>query len=208
MIVKKHLNFLKTLPYVQVELTLGAAASVLVYLVFDVGNVKLFAIPNVLPTLLGTALAIFLGFRNNAAYGRWGEGAQAWASIANNSRIFARLILTFVDSHKHTPTYDGQHARAYQREMIYRHLAWINALRLHLRGETEREILQPFLSNEEFNVIAAKKNKPVALQLLQGHRIYDAMRTGTLQGFDSFQLEGCNSQFQLFKHNANASNPI
>jgi putative membrane protein len=195
MIVQRHLNFLKTLPYVHVELVIGAVVSVIVYLVYDVGNVTQFSIPNVLPTLLGSALAIFLAFRNTASYARWGEAAQAWSSIASNSRVLARVIITFVQAHNHTPTYNDEFAQTYKREMVYRQIAWVNALRLHLRGESKWEILQPFLSENEWNIVMTKQNKPLALLLLQGHGIYDAMRNGTLQGFDSMQMEVCMGQF-------------
>jgi putative membrane protein len=47
--------------------------------------------------------------------------------------------------------------------------------------------------------VSNKQNKPFALTILQGNRIYDAMRSGTLQGFDSFQLEGCLAQFSTLQ---------
>lgn len=199
MIVKKYLNLPKAVPYVRYELALGAVTSVAVYSIYELGNIQQIAIPNLLPAVLGTALAIFLGFRNSAAYARWGEAAQLWASIANYSRIFARLIVTFVESHNHTPQYNADQAKAYHREMIYRHLAWVNALRLQLRGQSDWESLWPFLSEDDRQHIASKHNKPGALLLMQGHRIYDGMRTGTLQGFDSFQLEGCLAQLSAYQ---------
>ena len=134
MIIKKQLNLRKAIPYVRYELTFATATATSVYVLYETANITQVAIPNVLPAILGTALAIFLGFRNSAAYGRWGEAAQLWASIVNYSRIFARLIMTFVEAHNHTPQYNRDEAKAYQREMICRHLAWVNLLRLQLRG--------------------------------------------------------------------------
>ena len=203
MIVKRNINVAKSLPYVKIELALGTFASLLVFLVYDVANIDRFAIPNVLPVMLGTALSIFLGFRNNAAYSRWTEGAQLWTSIASSSRRFARLIITFVEAHNHTEAYDTEKARAYQKEMIYRQLAWVHALRIQLRphDESSWNELQPFLSKSEWNTLMNKSNKPSALLMTQGHRIYDAMRTGTLQGFDSFQLEGCLAELTVYAGN-------
>jgi putative membrane protein len=199
MIVKQHLDLRKAIPYVKHELALGAVTSVTVYAVYGIANIPQIAIPNLLPAVLGTALAIFLGFRNSAAYARWGEAAQLWASIANYSRTFARLILTFVESHNHTPQYKTEQAHAYCQEMIYRHLAWINALRLQLRGQSEWDTLRPFLTDADWSHIAEKQSKLNALLMLQGHRIYDGMRTATLQGFDSFQLEGCLAQLSAYQ---------
>lgn len=199
MILKKHLDLRKAVPYVRYELALGAVSAAAVYGVYELTAIHQIAIPNVLPAVLGTALAIFLGFRNSAAYARWGEAAQLWASISNYSRIFARLIVTFVESHNHTPQYNAEEAKAYHREMIYRHLAWVNALRLQLRGQSDWDALRPYLNNDDWQHIVGKQNKPAALLLMQGHRIYDGMRNSTLQGFDSFQLEGCLAQLSAYQ---------
>lgn len=199
MILKKYLDLRKAVPYVKYELALGTTTSLAVFGAYELANLPQVAIPNVLPAVLGTALAIFLGFRNSAAYARWGEAAQLWASIANYSRIFARLILTFVESHNHTPQYNAEQAKAYHREMICRQIAWVNALRLQLRGQTDWQSLRPFLSDADWQALAEKDNKPSALLVMQGHRIYDGMRASTLQGFDSFQLEGCLAQFSAYQ---------
>ena len=41
-------------------------------------------------TLMGLALAIFLGFRNSASYDRFWEGRKLWGSLTNASRNLAR----------------------------------------------------------------------------------------------------------------------
>ena len=38
----------------------------------------LFDVPPIIPTLLGTALAFFIGFNNNQAYDRWWEARKIW----------------------------------------------------------------------------------------------------------------------------------
>lgn len=45
-------------------------------------------------TLFGIALAIFLGFRNNASYERFTEGRRLWGSLLNTSRSLTRQALT------------------------------------------------------------------------------------------------------------------
>ena len=53
--------------------------------------------PNLTPlpfSLIGVALGIFLGFRNNASYDRWWEGRKIWGALVNESRSFARRALT------------------------------------------------------------------------------------------------------------------
>src|SRR6478609_1706933 len=46
--------------------------------------------------LIGVALSIFLGFRNNAAYERWWEGRKLWGALLNTTRTFARQALTLI----------------------------------------------------------------------------------------------------------------
>ena len=49
-------------------------------------------------TLFGIALALFLGFRNNASYDRFWEGRKLWGSLVNTSRALARQALTLPDA--------------------------------------------------------------------------------------------------------------
>jgi putative membrane protein len=48
-------------------------------------------------TLFGIALALFLGFRNNASYDRFWEGRKLWGSLVNTSRSLTRQAHTLVD---------------------------------------------------------------------------------------------------------------
>ena len=191
MIVKRNFNPVKVFSYVWQDVTLAAGVAAGVYVVFDWLNVSAIGLSFTPMGILGTALAIFLAFRANTSFARWNEAAQIWASIVNSSRIFARLIITFADSHQHTPVYNADVSTNFKREMVYRHLTWVNAVRLRLRGQVEWDEIRPFLLNaEDENDIKRSANRPNTLMQKQGRRIYDAMATGVLQGFDSFQLEG------------------
>src|ERR1700744_4484818 len=44
-------------------------------------------------TLLGIALSIFLGFRNNACYDRWWEARKEWGRLVTAARDLARQTL-------------------------------------------------------------------------------------------------------------------
>ena len=46
--------------------------------------------------LLGVAMSIFLGFRNNAAYERWWEGRMQWGRIIDQVRSIARSSETLL----------------------------------------------------------------------------------------------------------------
>ena len=74
--------------------------------------------------------------------------------------------------------------------MVLRCIAWVHALRFHLRKQSKWEELKGYLSPAEYEELLQTQNKPTYLQLLIGREIYKAMGNGTLAGFDSFQMEG------------------
>ncbi len=81
-------------------------------------------------SVIGVGAALYLGFKNNSSYDRIWEARKIWGSIVNNSRTFGAAVLAFVDDS------DGE---AVQRELIYRHIAWMTALRHQLRLSREWE---------------------------------------------------------------------
>lgn len=190
MIVKRNFDPRKVIRYVWRDVTLAIVVATAVYLAAAVLGWSFVALSFAPLGLLGTALSIFLAFRANTSFARWGEAAQSWAAIGAASRIFGRLVVTFTDSHRHTPQYQQEAAEAFKREMVYRQIAWANALRLQLRGQSEWHEVERLVPAAEAAQLRAQPNRPLFLMKRQAQRIYDAMASGTLQGFDSFQMEG------------------
>ena len=188
MIIKRRFHPLKVLPYVQGELLLALVAAVAAYALHRWE--PLVALPFSIAATLGGALAIFIGFRNNSAYGRWWEARTLWGGIVNSSRVLARLIITFTDSHAHQANYDSARSEAFKREMVLKVIAWVHALRIHLRGQQTWPELAPLLPPPDLDELQKANNKPNVLMQQMGRRIYQAMADGTLGGFDSFQMEG------------------
>lgn len=134
-------------------------------------------VPVAITAVLGTALSILLGFSNSQAYDRWWEARKIWGSIVNDSRSFAKQVITFVqfeDDHHHAAT------KEIRKKIIYRHLAFINILRLQLREEKNLSkftaVLNQFLSEEEHQSIIGCQNKATQLiknQSLDIRKMYD-----------------------------------
>lgn len=164
--------------------------SVLVWIASAYLGISRLTLPFTPIGILGSALAIFVGFRNNSAYGRWWEARQVWGGIVNSSRVLARLIITFTDSHAHQEQYDQERSEAFKKRLVMKAIAWTHALRLHLRRQHEWGILKEYLTEGEYQQIQIATNKPYALHMSIGRDIYKAMANGTLGGFDSFQMEG------------------
>lgn len=180
---------MKVVQYVKTELAFTVIIAVTVFLLHK-QNVTTITFPFSISAILGSALAIFIAFRNNSSYSRWWEARTLWGGIINSSRVLARLIITFTDSHSHQQNYDKERSEQFKKEIIYKVIAWVHALRLHLRNQDNWNELKPFLSAQEFALLQKSQNKPNHIHLLSGKKIYEAMANGTLGGFDSFQMEG------------------
>src|ERR1044072_5320420 len=85
------------------------------------------SIPVSVSAVLGTAIAFFIGFNNNQAYDRWWEARKIWGALVNDSRSWGRSMLYYATAPGDPET------RAIVRHMIYRHLAFITALKTSLR---------------------------------------------------------------------------
>jgi len=188
MILKRRFDLLKVLGYVRGELLLALVAATSAYALHH-WDARV-ALPFTISATLGGALAIFIGFRNNNAYNRWWEARTLWGGIVNSTRVLARLVITFSDSHGHQPNYDGARSEAFKRELVLKVIAWAHALRIHLRGQGTWNELAPLLPAPDHAEVMSAQHKPNIVMQQMGRRIYRAMADGTLGGFDSFQMEG------------------
>ncbi|MCS0587999.1 bestrophin family protein [Massilia norwichensis] len=107
-------------------------------------------------TLIGLPLAIFLGFRNNAAYDRYWEGRKQWGELVLRSRNLARQCLTLVDE---SPL---------RIRMIRRGIAVAHALRHRLRGSDPARDVMPWVEPDEWERLHQLPNLPYALMLAMG----------------------------------------
>jgi ion channel-forming bestrophin family protein len=194
-IIRQLLRPHRVWTYVKREVLTVTLMSAFVAALYSFASVDT-AIPFVPLGLLGTALAITMGFRNQTAYARWWEARTAWGSIVNVSRQYARLVRTFTDSHRHHDAYRPELAQTFISRMIRRQISWCHALRCQLRQQALDDDVQRYLDAEEWTEISQHHNPANTLLTISGRDIYEAMSQQVLQGFDSFQLEGCLAQLQ------------
>jgi putative membrane protein len=142
-------------------------------------------------TLISLALGVFLGFRNNTAYERYWEARKLWGRLVNDSRSFARMVLTLiqVDATAH-PKLEATEVTDLKRELVYRMIAYVASLRMHLRNEVSQlEELRGLLPDDELKGLTQQRNVPNALLLRMGQRVEDARRFGVLRNRDVLLLE-------------------
>lgn len=142
-----------------------------------------FAISPIIPTVLGTAIAFFIGFNNNQAYDRWWEARKVWGSLVNDSRSFARNLINFVDGEEQLV-----------KTMVGRHIAFIYALKANLRGAVD-EIYVKYLTDEERMEVDSQNNKHNAILSLQARDLKKLVDGKNIDGFRYIQINEMLTRF-------------
>lgn len=142
-----------------------------------------FEAPSLPLTLFGSALALFLGFRDNSAYQRWWEGRVLWGSMINASRTLAREVVTFMPYAATGPLWD------LKRTIVLRQIAYVHALRCQLRRLDPAPDVHRFLSAGEAAGPLSRTN--VANGIIDGTagRIAKARREGHIDSILHAALE-------------------
>ena len=99
------------------------------------------AVPWLPLSIIGTAVAFYVGFKNNSAYDRMWEARKIWGAIVNSSRMLGTTVKGYV-SNQFTPIdlADSELHHIHKR-LLYRHIAWLYALRSQLLIPTQWEHL-------------------------------------------------------------------
>jgi putative membrane protein len=158
--------------------------SIFPVVLYQIIGLKWLAIPWTVVALLGTATAFLVGFKNTQTYNRTWEARQIWGAILNSSRFFGTMSRDFINNPGIT------------KELVYRHFAWLTALRYAMRDsrvwetsgnaynkeykgyyiipekETPLETeLEKYLSAAELKYILTTKNKATQIMSLQSKTI-------------------------------------
>jgi putative membrane protein len=173
---------------------------------------KWVAIPWLPVSLIGTAVAFYVGFKNNQSYDRNWEARKIWGSIVNNSRSFGAAARALISNHK-APTISTAEVESEKKKLIYRHIAWLYALRHAMGKHTAWEhqdlaskrqrryfakridldkfeaVLNTYLSEDERNWIRTKQNAATQLLDRQSQHVAALRQRGLLDEFEQFELQ-------------------
>ncbi len=159
------------------------------------------AIPWSAVTIIGIAVAFYLGFKNNSSYDRTWEARKIWGSIVNNSRTFGAAVVSFVQ---------GDNDAEIKRELIYRHIAWMTALRHQLRlskpWEHVRERLgfyQPTICEDYHNTLGSELRNYISAEEIAAVKDKTNMATQIMRN-QAHRLQGLKDEgyFEHFRHMA------
>lgn len=95
-------------------------------------DIKAFKVPWLPVSLVGTAVAFYVGFKNNSSYDRLWEARKIWGAIVNDSRSWGSNVRGFVGNQFTTENVADEEIRGVQKRLIYRHIGWLYSLRSQL----------------------------------------------------------------------------
>jgi putative membrane protein len=169
---------------------------------YQIAGLKWLAIPWTVVALLGTATAFLVGFKNTQTYNRTWEARQIWGAILNSSRAFGTMSRDFFNNSDRT------------KELVYRHFAWLTALRYAMRDsriwetssksynkeyrefysipekETPLETeLEKYISPEELRYILTTKNKAAQLMSLQSKTIQALFANKEIDSYQFVEMQ-------------------
>jgi ion channel-forming bestrophin family protein len=214
MYVKRHFKF-QIMYYISWRMVLWSLFTGLLALAtYQYLQWKWVAIPWLPVSLIGTAVAFYVGFKNNQSYDRGWEARKVWGGIVNTSRAFGAAVRAFVTDPFLPDTSQQQNQTDQEiRTIIYRHIAWLHALKHAMRQRTpwehkdiastrqrhyfekrvafsnlENEV-STCLSKEEQEWLKNKKNAPTQLLDRQSQHLAQLRKSGMIDDFRHVELQ-------------------
>jgi ion channel-forming bestrophin family protein len=178
MVFRTHGSVVKEVMPRVVAVTVVSIVLVLLQETFPVLKRSLTTTPFLLTAL---PLGIILGFRNSSSYDRFWEARKHWGALVNASRSFTRQIESLIRG--------GEAAAPLRKQMAYRTIAAVHALRITLRGDKDYGDLRPFLGEDEIATLAGEINPPAAILHRLGRDIGTAFEKGWLDSHHASLLE-------------------
>lgn len=207
--IGSHYRILHFIPWTQGKIYKMLLLSIVPTALFYFLEWQWLAIPWVPVALVGTATAFISGFKNTQTYNRMWEARQIYGSIINSSRSFGMMVKDFVRTENKTEQ------TAMHKEIIYRHFAWLTALRFQLREikswenvktksynraylkyykvpeweSTLDEELKIFLPEKEKQYILSTKNRATQILAQQSEQLKELNKQDFITDYNYVALE-------------------
>lgn len=133
MYVKRKIRFRIIWAFGWFNLIIFSGISFLAVWLYEVNGCTWIAIPFLPVSLVGTATAFYIGFKNNSSYDRLWEARRLWGSIVNDSRSWALSVRDYLGNQFRPDPLSADEIEKWKKKLIYRQIAYSNALRIQLR---------------------------------------------------------------------------
>jgi putative membrane protein len=220
MYIKKNYSVRETLFISGKHFSWLVPYALLIAVLYQYTALREFNIPWLPLSIIGTAVAFYVGFKNNQAYDRLWEARMIWGSIVNSSRMWGSNLKAFVVEPERGKA--GEEDLSHLKKiMIYRHIAWLYKLRrqllepapwehISLRGIYGRDAkqkmkktglglygeditdsqLQKYLSDAECKALPSFKNAASQMIDIQAQELARLRKAGFVGNFEHITLQG------------------
>jgi len=211
MYIKKHYPILGVFTWSKKYLFYFLLIDSIPVVVYEIFGLKYLAIPWEPIALIGIAVSFYLGFKNNSSYDRLWEGRKIWGGIVNSSRTLTIMTRDFITNEFAKEKVSDDDLSKIHKSIIYRHIAWLNALTYQLREkkvwendtkvdeelrklgnihhkDNHFEKLKPYLSDSEYKYILSKENKAAHIISVQSKQLKDLKFKGLIDDFRHMEL--------------------
>ncbi|KAB2813961.1 bestrophin family protein [Phaeocystidibacter luteus] len=215
-----HFKLLEALIWTRRDLYKFALIASIATVAYEVLDFKWISIPWIPVTLIGTAVAFLIGFKNNATYDRLWEARKIWGAIVNASRTWGVTARDFVTNDFGNSDLTKEEIHSIHKRLIYRHIAWLAALRHQLRQtkpwenmnqrrneeyrrrfsvrehdvSLESEMID-LLSDSDLKYVLAKKNRATHILSLQSADLKHLRSKDLIDDFRHVKLQGMIEEF-------------
>ena len=169
MIVTRRFSLRRLIQFTSLKIIyLAIYSAIIVSLAYFTGW-KWMHIPWSVISLIGIAVAFYVGFKNSQSYDRTWEARKIWGAIVNDSRSFATQINNYISNLHASTNITDLEIQEVKRDLSYRHIAWLYRLRRQLWAVKDWEHNMPInnVYKEKFQKHFAPKVllQPLALRL-------------------------------------------
>ena len=137
--------------WTRLETALFTGIALLITAAYVFLDLKFLIVPWAPLAVIGTAVAFIISFQNNAAYGRIWEARKIWGGIVNSTRTLAMKVTDMVTNEHATTPATSEELAEIRKEIFYRHIAWLTALRHAMRQPRKWEVFEEHRTNREWS---------------------------------------------------------
>lgn len=189
MIVKQNLNPVRVAQYTRGPMLWATAWAVAIPTAHAVTGWTWLQVPFAPVGAMIAALAIFVAFRNNAAFARWNEARAAWQAMLVACRALARQVIASADSAVDAGSVDRATARGHVDPLVRRLVAIAHCAAASVRGSSAWEVVDRYVPASEAAQARASTDPVNRLLLHEGREIREGIRAGVLGQFDPIAME-------------------
>ncbi|OOG76383.1 bestrophin family protein [Algoriphagus sp. A40] len=203
MYVNRHYHIWSTVRWSKKPLLNSLFYSAAIIVLYEITGIP-FSLPWQPISVIGIAVAFYLGFKNNSSYDRAWEARKIWGAIVNDSRSLAIGILSLPSS---------QIPFEWKKEFVFRHIAWVMALKHtmrkrkswehdskienliftpHFREEGMKGMnaeLEKYLSSEEIQKLHTFNNIPIQILKAQSLKLKNLEEIGGITEYKHVWLQ-------------------